>query len=87
LLVENISADTDRAAASFQRAIDVAHKQNAKTWELRATVDLARLLKQTTAPQARTKLILPVYSWFTEGLQTPDLLAAKSLLDELAKQP
>jgi predicted ATPase len=62
----------------------VARQQQAKSWELRATMSLARLWRdQGKVPQAR-ELLPPVYGWFTEGFDTLDLKEAKALLDELA---
>jgi adenylate cyclase len=72
------------AEACFQRAIDVAKAQKAKSWELRAIMSLCRLLqKQGKQKQARTQLS-EVYNWFTEGFDTPDLIEAKSLLEALS---
>jgi predicted ATPase len=72
------------AAASFQRAIEVASRQGAKSLELRATTSLARLWAgQGNGAQAR-EVLQPVYDWFTEGFETADLKDAKALLDRLA---
>jgi hypothetical protein len=72
------------AEASFCRAIEIARRQNAKLWELRAAVSLARLRRdQGKRDEARAPLA-PIYGWFAEGLDTPDLLEAKALLDELS---
>jgi predicted ATPase len=58
---------------------------NAKSWELRATMTLARLLdKQGHRAEART-MLTEIYNWFTEGFDTGDLKDAKALLDKLAK--
>ena len=68
---------------AFERAIDIARKQSAKSWELRATTSLARLLaKQGHRDEART-MLAEIYNWFTEGFDTADLKDAKALLDEL----
>ena len=68
----------------FQRAIDTARGQEAKSLELRAATSLARLWRdQGERAQARD-LLAPIYGWFTEGLDTADLKDAKALLDELA---
>jgi predicted ATPase len=75
----------DRAAAedSFGRALDVARRQSAKFWELRAATSLARLwCEQGKSGEAR-QLLAPVYGWFTEGFDTEVLKEAKSLLSEL----
>jgi predicted ATPase len=67
----------------FQHAITIAQNQEAKAWELRSATSLARLWQhQGKRPQARD-LLAPVYAWFTEGFETPDLQEAKALLDEL----
>jgi class 3 adenylate cyclase/predicted ATPase len=75
--------DTARAQAYFERALSVARAQQAKSWELRAAMSLARLwLDQGKRQQAR-ELLAPVYGWFTEGFDTLDLREAKTLFDKL----
>jgi predicted ATPase len=72
-----------KAEAFFERALAVSRQQQAKSWELRAAMSLARLWRsQGKAPQAR-ELLAPVYGWFTEGFDTRDLKEAKALLNEL----
>ena len=72
------------ATRSFREAIEVARRQSAKSWELRATTSLARLLaSQGRRDEART-MLTDIYNWFTEGFATADLKAAKTLLDHLA---
>ena len=72
------------AAQCFREAIDVARRQSAKSWELRATTSLARLLdKQGKRHEARA-MLAEIYNWFTEGFDTADLKDAKALLEELA---
>jgi tetratricopeptide (TPR) repeat protein len=80
-----LSGGNDAAAAqSFRDAIDLARRQNAKSWDLRATASLARLLaSQGRGDEART-MLTEIYSWFTEGFDTADLKDAKALLDELS---
>ena len=74
-----------QAEASFRTAIDIASRQNAKSWQLRATTSLARLLRDTgRRDEARTTLA-DIYNWFTEGFETLDLKEAKALLDELSR--
>jgi class 3 adenylate cyclase/predicted ATPase len=78
-----------RAAADaetcLRQALDVARRQAAKAWELRAATSLARLwCDQNRADEARA-LLTDVYNWFTEGFDTPDLQDARRLLDELAR--
>ncbi len=79
------AADGDQASAgaSFERSLETAREMGAKSLELRAATSLARLLNdQGRAADARD-LLAPVYGWFTEGFDTPDLKDAKALLDEL----
>jgi predicted ATPase len=72
------------AQSYFQGAIEIARKQSAKSWELRATMSLARLLnKQDKRDEARA-MLAEVYGWFTEGFDTADLKDAKALLEELS---
>jgi predicted ATPase len=76
-------ADAAKAEAHLERALSVARRQQAKSWELRAAMSLARLRRdQGKVPQAR-ELLAPVYGWFTEGFDTRDLKDAKALLAEL----
>jgi class 3 adenylate cyclase/predicted ATPase len=75
--------DDGAAEASFRKAITVAQHQNAKTWELRAAMNLARLWRSQGKPQQARELLAPVYGWFTEGFDTRDLKEANVLLDEL----
>jgi class 3 adenylate cyclase/predicted ATPase len=72
------------AASFFQQAIDTARCQQAKSLELRATTSLARLWRDQGEPQKAHDLLAPIYGWFTEGFDTPDLKEAKLLLYELA---
>ncbi len=78
------TGESAEAASWFQRAIDTVRGQEAKSLELRAATNLARLWRdQGKRAQARD-LLAPVYGWFTEGLDTADLRDAKALLDEVA---
>jgi len=61
----------------------MAQTMKAKAWELRAAISLARLLQARGDPAAARNLLAPLYRWFIEGLDTPDLKDTKSLLDEL----
>jgi predicted ATPase len=72
------------AEACYQQALAVAHKQGARFWELRATTSLARLWAEHGERQKTHDLLAPIYGWFTEGFETPDLADAKALLDALA---
>ena len=76
--------DAVRAEAYFERALTVARQQQAKSWELRASMSLARLWRDQGKPQQARELLAPVYGWFTEGFDTRDLKEAKALLEELA---
>jgi class 3 adenylate cyclase/predicted ATPase len=71
------------AEASFEEALNVARAQGTKSWELRAAASLARLWAEQGKRQKGYDLLAPVYGWFTEGFDTPDLTEAKALLDEL----
>jgi predicted ATPase len=81
-----ISSEPDRVRAEgyFQRALTVARQQQAKSWELRAAMSLARLWRDQGKPQQARELLAPVYGWFTEGFDTLDLKEAKALLDGVA---
>ena len=83
LLLRQGNANAAEAQGCFQRAIEIARNQSAKSWELRATTSLARLLnEQGKHDEART-MLAEIYGWFTEGFGTADLKDAKALLDEL----
>ena len=73
------------AETAIEQAIDVARRQNAKSWELRAAMSLARLRRQQGRPQEAVALLAPILAWFTEGLDTADLKAARTLLTELTE--
>jgi class 3 adenylate cyclase/predicted ATPase len=72
-----------KAQMHFERALAVAHQQQAKSWELRAAMSMARLWRDQGKPQQGRELLAPVYGWFTEGFDTLDLKQAKALLNEL----
>jgi predicted ATPase len=83
LLLRRDDSTVAEAQSCFQRAIEVARKQSAKSFELRATTGLAQLLdKQGCRDEARA-MLADIYGWFTEGFDTADLIDAKALLDEL----
>jgi predicted ATPase len=69
--------------AYFERAVEVARRQEAKSWELRAAMSTARLWRNQGKPQQASELLAPVYGWFTEGFDTLDLKEAKALLKTL----
>ena len=73
------------AEAAIEQSIAVARRQNAKSWELRCTMSLARLRRQQGRPQEAAALLAPIYDWFTEGFDTADLKEAKALLDNLTE--
>ncbi len=75
--------DAAKAEGYFERALTVARQQQAKSWELRATMSLARLWRDQGKPQQARELLAPVYDWFTEGFDMLDLKEAKALLGEL----
>ena len=75
--------DMAKAEEYFERALAVARQQQAKSWELRAAMSMARLWRDQGKPQQARELLAPVYGWFTEGFDTLDLKEAKALLDEL----
>jgi predicted ATPase len=77
------SADRDAAAAAFHQAIEVARAQEARLLELRAATNLARLWGENGRRDAARELLAPLYQWFTQGLDKPDLRDAKALLDEM----
>ena len=74
---------TEAAEKLYRKAISIAWEQEAKLWELRAAVSLARLRRDEGREAEARDLVAPVYGWFTEGFNTPDLKEAKVLLDEL----
>ena len=76
--------DAAKAEDYFERALAVARQQQAKSWELRAAMSMARLWRDQGKRREARDLLAPVYGWFTEGFDTLDLKEAKALLDELA---
>jgi hypothetical protein len=75
----------DLAETGFREAIALAQSLSAKSWELRATMSLARLLRNANRRDEARTMLAEVYNWFTEGFDTPDLMDAKALLDELSR--
>jgi predicted ATPase len=75
--------DAAKAETYFRRALAIARQQQAKSWELRASMSLARLWRDQGKVQQARELLAPVYGWFTEGFDTRDLKEAKALLEEL----
>jgi DNA-binding SARP family transcriptional activator len=77
--------DETDAEASFHKAIDVARRQQAKSWELRATVSLCRLRQHQGRREEAHQRLAEIYGWFTEGFDSPDLVEAQTLLRELSR--
>jgi len=75
--------DAAKAEAYFERALAVARAQQAKSWELRAAMSMARLWRDQGKRDEARDLLAPVYGWFTEGFDTLDLKEAKALLEQL----
>jgi class 3 adenylate cyclase/predicted ATPase len=83
LLLRLAVPDAPQAEACFQQALAVARRQQAKSWELRAAMSLSRLWQQQGKRAEARELLAPIYSWFAEGFDTPDLQEAKALLEDL----
>ena len=84
LLLARSPSDRAEAEACFREALGVARQQSAKSYELRAATNLARLWQQQDRRQEARALLTPIYDWFTEGFDTRDLREAKAFLDELS---
>jgi predicted ATPase len=82
LLSMNEHAEAEK---SYRRALEMAQRQSAKFWELRAARDLARLWRDQGKHTEARDLLSPIYGWFTEGFDTRDLKEAKALLVDLAQ--
>jgi predicted ATPase len=83
LLLRQAVTEAAQAEACFHQALAIAHRQQAKSWELRAATSLAQLWQQQGKRREARELLAPVYGWFTEGFDTADLQEAKALLAEL----
>ena len=79
-----IEGDQAAVETSLQKAIEIASNQGVKMLELRATTDLARLWQEQGKDELAFQELSQIYSWFTEGFDTPELLAAKMLLEQLS---
>ena len=79
------SRNEGEAEACLHQAVAVAAAQQAKSFELRAATSLARLWRDQGKRQGALDLLAPIFDWFSEGFDTPDLKEAKLLLDELSK--
>jgi hypothetical protein len=84
LLMRKPSA-TAEAEKCFRASLEVARTQEAKWWELRTSVSLGRLLRDTNRHAEARTMLSDIYNWFTEGFDRPDLRDAKPLLDELSR--
>jgi len=84
LLITGSNQDPTAAEGEFREAVDIARRQSAKLFELRAGVGLARLLNGYGRRAEAHALLAPIHAWFTEGLNTPDLADARALLTEVA---
>jgi predicted ATPase len=83
LVMANVASPTD-AESCFHRAIEIARQQQAKSFELRAVMSLARLWREQGKREQGRELLEEIYAWFTEGFDTPDLKDARMLVDELS---
>ena len=84
IALQSPEPDAAKAEAYFERALTVSRQRQAKSWELRASMSLARLWRDQGKVQQARELLAPVYGWFTEGFDTRDLKEAKALLEQLA---
>jgi predicted ATPase len=84
IALNSVAPDPEKAEACFDRALTVARAQQARSWELRAAMSMARLWRDQGKRDQARELLAPVYGWFTEGFGTLDLKDAKALLGELA---
>ena len=80
----NAAGDQAGAERHYRHAIAVAERQSARLFQLRASTSLARLWRDQGKRAEARDLLGPIYNWFTEGFDAPDLKDAKALLDELA---
>jgi predicted ATPase len=83
LLLMGDNSATAAATECFRGAIEVARVQRARSYELRATMSLARLLASQGKPEEAHTMLADIFNWFTEGFDTADLKDAKALLDQL----
>jgi predicted ATPase len=87
LLLRQAVPEAQAAEDRFQQALEVARRQQARSWELRAAMSLARLWQRQGKRAEARDLLAPVYHWFTEGFDTADLQEARAVLDALEKGP
>ena len=84
LLLSPTTKAMNKVQTCFDRAIEIARERGAKSLELRAATSLARLWHRQGKREEPRDLLAPIYDWFTEGFDTPDLKEAKALLEELS---
>jgi predicted ATPase len=84
LLAFSPTGNRAEAEGCFRRAIDIARRQQAKSWELRAVTSLSRLLHKQGKKEEARPMLAEIYGWFTEGFDTADLKEAKALLETLS---
>jgi adenylate cyclase len=84
LLMSKDMGDLVEAECCLRTAIDVARRQSARLFEIRATLSLSRLLRDTGRRDEARTMLAEIYNWFTEGFDTADLKNAKALLNELS---
>ena len=82
IAIKSPELNSAKAEGYFERALAVARQQQAKSWELRAAMSMARLWRDQGKRDEARELLAPVYGWFTEGFDTLDLREAEALLDE-----
>jgi predicted ATPase len=82
LLLRQVVPEVGQAESSFLQALNIARRQQAKSWELRAAMSLGRLWQQQGKREAARQLLVEAYGWFTEGFDTVDLQEACALLEE-----
>jgi adenylate cyclase len=80
ILRKGSRGQTKEAEVCFERAIEVSQQQQAKSWELRATISLCQLLNELGRQTEAHKRLSEIYNWFKEGFETPDLQIARGLL-------
>jgi len=85
LLLAQDASNAAPAVQCFRTALDISRRQKAKSWELRATTSLARLLDQQRRRDEARTMLLEIYNWFSEGFDTADLKDAKALLEDLSE--
>ena len=85
LFLSGNSKQRDAGEADLRRALEIAREQEAPSLQLRAARDLASQLAERGERRQASKLLVPIYNWFTEGFDTKDLIEAKALIEELTR--